>query len=131
MSLSQGLVEHVRACFTGLWIQSHEHEDALTEMARVCREQAWRLATWDIDRGLQAGGEAAAVAGDPLSAVRSVSAMTQPDGVALLVLVNFHRFLSSAEIVQAVSRQITAGKQNRTFVVVLSPVVQIPAELEK
>jgi hypothetical protein len=48
-----------------------------------------------------------------------------------LVLVNFHRFLSSAEIVQAVSRQITAGKQNRTFVVVLSPVVQIPAELEK
>jgi len=28
-------------------------------------------------------------------------------------------------------RQITLGKQNRTFLVVLSPVVQIPTELEK
>lgn len=130
MSLSQGLVEYVRACFTGLWIQSHEHEDALTEIAAVCREQSWQLAVWDIERGLQAGGEAAA-AGDPLAAVQSLTAMSQTDGASLLVLVNFHRFLSSAEIVQAVSRQITAGKQNRTFVVVLSPIVQIPAELEK
>ena len=31
MSLSQRLAEHVRACFTGLWIESHEHEDALAE----------------------------------------------------------------------------------------------------
>jgi hypothetical protein len=29
------------------------------------------------------------------------------------------------------ARQITAGKQNRTFAVILSPVVQIPVELEK
>jgi len=47
------------------------------------------------------------------------------------VLVNFHRFLKSAEVVQAVSRQIVQGKSNRTFVVILSPVVQIPTELEK
>lgn len=47
------------------------------------------------------------------------------------MLSNFHRFLSSAEIVQAVARQITGGKQNRTFIVVLAPVVQIPIELEK
>jgi hypothetical protein len=29
------------------------------------------------------------------------------------------------------AHQITAGKQNRTFVVILSPIVQIPHELEK
>jgi hypothetical protein len=39
--------------------------------------------------------------------------------------------LQSAEVVQALVRQIVQGKQNRTFVLVLSPVVQIPAELEK
>ncbi len=49
----------------------------------------------------------------------------------MLVLVNFHRFLQSAEIVQALARQLAAGKQNRTFVLILSPVVQIPTELEK
>ena len=29
MSLSERLAENVRACFAGIWIQSHEHEDAL------------------------------------------------------------------------------------------------------
>ena len=49
----------------------------------------------------------------------------------MLVLDNFHRFLNSAEVVQALVRQIASGKQNRTFLLVLSPVVQIPVELEK
>jgi hypothetical protein len=43
---------------------------------------------------------------------------------------NFHRFLQSAEIVQALSRQIITGKQNRTIIVVLAPLVAIPIELE-
>jgi len=46
-------------------------------------------------------------------------------------LTNFHRFLNSPEIVQALAKQISTGKQNRTFIVVLSAVVQIPTELEK
>ena len=53
------------------------------------------------------------------------------DSSAVLVLVNFHRFLQSAEIVQALAKQLASGKQNRTFVVILSPVVQVPTELEK
>ena len=47
------------------------------------------------------------------------------------MLQNFHRFLQSAEIVQALAQQIISEKQNRTFVVILSPVVQIPVELER
>src|SRR4029079_6096371 len=53
------------------------------------------------------------------------------DGTSILVLVNFHRFLNSVEVVQALDSQIHAGKQARTFVVILAPVVQIPVELEK
>ena len=33
MQLSNRLSEYARACFTGIWIQSHEHQDALTEIA--------------------------------------------------------------------------------------------------
>ena len=47
------------------------------------------------------------------------------------MLQNFHRFLGSPEIVQALARQIMQGKQNPTFIVILSPVVDIPTELEK
>jgi len=133
MSLSKRLGEYVRACFTGLWIQSHEHDDALAELAELCRQEDWRLAVWDIDRGLQVTGAPAEPAGgqDPLSAIRALNALATSDGTAILVLTNFHRFLNSAEIVQALVRQITTGKQNRTFVVVLAPVVQIPTELER
>ncbi len=49
----------------------------------------------------------------------------------MLVLVNFYRFLIRSEIVQAMARQVVASEQNRTFLVVLAPLVQIPVELEK
>ncbi|HEY5312923.1 MAG TPA: hypothetical protein VIK18_10410, partial [Pirellulales bacterium] len=112
MSLSMRLAEHVRACFSGIWIQSWEHEDALAEIARLCRQEAWRLAVWNIDRGLstmagQADSQPAAAGADPLAAIRAVSAMATQGTPALLVLVNFHRFLSSAEIVQTLASQIS------------------------
>jgi len=133
LNLRNRLTEYVRACFTGLWIESHEHADALTEIAQLCRDEQWQLATWDIETGLNVPGQADSDASgsDPLAAIRSVNALATPEGTAILVLQNFHRFTQSAEVVQALSRQIIAGKQNRTILVVLSPVVQIPTELEK
>ncbi|HWA97697.1 MAG TPA: AAA family ATPase, partial [Pirellulales bacterium] len=132
MSLCQQLREYIAACFTGLWLQSFEHEDALREIAQLCRTENWRLATWSIDEGLSVPGQASdSSAADPLAAVRSLRALASDTGTAILVLVNFHRFMNSAEIVQALSTQITAGKRHRTFVVILSPVVNIPVELEK
>ena len=134
MILTKALSEYIRACFTGLWIESHEHEDALAEIAKLCREEAWDLVTWDIAQGLQIAGHAEAVdtnGSDPLAAIRSINSFSSAEGTALLVLVNFHRFLQSAEVVQNLARQIQQGKQNRTFIVILSPVVQIPTELEK
>ncbi len=134
MTLAERLSEYVRACFTGIWIESHEHSDALVEIAQLCRNEDWRLLSWDIDGGLQHGGPAEnsdASAADPLAAIRMLANVATPDGTTILVLQNFHRFLQSAEIVQALARQILAGKQNRTFVVILSPVVNLPTELEK
>lgn len=131
MTLSHRLAEYIAAAFTGIWIESHEHHDALVEIARLCKDRKWNLATWDVDRGLNTGGQAVAGANDPLAAIRSLPAMSTKDGTALLVLPNFHRFLQSTEIVQALARQIQEGKNNRTFIVILSPVVQIPIELEK
>jgi len=133
MPLAQSLSEYIRDCFTGIWIESREHQDALSEIAGLCRREQWRLVTWDIDRGLDVGGhEPTNTAGqDPLSAIRALSSLASADGTAILILQNFHRFRQSAEILQALARQIVSGKQHRTFVVVLAPLVQIPLELEK
>lgn len=104
------------------------------ELGRICQEQSWRFAVWNIESGLTFPVERVSngpVAGDPLSAVRAAATLINPDGASILVLQNFHRFLQSAEIVQAMIRQMHDGKQNRVILVVLSPVVQLPVEFEK
>ena len=91
------------------------------------------MASWEIERGLQVPGrdEAEATSNDPLAAIRAINALATPNSSALLVLQNFHKFLNSPEIIQAVARQVIAGRQNRTFLIVFSPVVSLPVELEK
>src|SRR6516225_9953616 len=136
MTLFERLSELVRACFSGLWVQSFEHDDAIVEIARLCRTQSWSLATWDIDRALSIAGQdeassTAISAPDPLAAIKALTAMATQDGTALLVLRNFHRFVGSVEVMQALDSAISAGKQNRTIIVVLSPVTHIPTELER
>lgn len=135
MTLAQQLHEYIAACFTGIWIESHEHVDGLAEIARLCRDNRWQLAVWDLETGLSGADHAelstAGGAHDPLTAIRTLAAIASPEGTTLLVLQNFHRFLQSAEIVQALLRQVIAGKQQRNFVVILAPIVEIPLELEK
>lgn len=133
MTLRNRLSELVQACFSGIWIESHEHQDAIADIAELCRNEDWRLAIWDIDQGLRGSGDAAEIreASDPLAAIRTLSSMATPSCTSILVLQNFHRFLGSPEIIQATCRAVTEGKANRTFVVVLAPLVQLPPELEK
>ncbi|WP_339749676.1 AAA family ATPase [uncultured Rubinisphaera sp.] len=132
MTFTDRLNEYVRACFTAIWIESHEHQDALMAIAQLCRAENWQLALWDIEQGLRIPGrEADAGGNDPLAAIRAVNSLATLDGTTILVLQNYHRFLQSAEIVQALAQQVVTGKQNRTIVVVLSPIVQLPVELEK
>jgi hypothetical protein len=57
MPISDRLSEYIAACFSGLWVQSHEHDDALLEIAELCRQQNWKLATGDIDQGLNIPGQ--------------------------------------------------------------------------
>ena len=136
MTLAERLRDLVRAAFSGLYVHSHEHYDAVAEIAALCRREGWTLATWDVDRGLALAGPSAETppavqAADPLAALRALPALATPEGTAILVLANFHRFLGSAEVVQALDTQLAAGKLARTVVVILSPVVQIPVELDK
>lgn len=131
MTLQERLGELIAACFTGIWIESYEHQEAIVEIAELCRNEDWQLVTWDVDRGLSATGDSSSAnGGDPLAAIRSLAPLSG-DQTTLLVMKNLHRFIGSTEIMQALQEQLIAGKQNRTIVVALSPVVSIPPELEK
>jgi hypothetical protein len=136
MTLTEQLSEYVNAAFSGLWIQSAEPDEAEREITQHAQQQGWRLAVWDVANGLRLPGSNGQPtsdngAGDPLAALRALPALADSNGTALLLLHQFHRFLGNPEILQTTFTQLVAGKQQRTFLVVLSPVVSIPVELEK
>jgi hypothetical protein len=131
MSLSQQLSELVRACFTCVWIESHEHFDARAEISALCRSEGWECAYWSIAGGLEVGGVQVSEGGsDPLAAIGAAGSLGG-DRAAVLVLENFHRFLNNPEVLGAISKHSIEGKQTRVVLVVLSPVVSVPVELEK
>ena len=132
MPLSNQLADYVRACFSGVWIESNEHQDAILEVAQLCHREGWEFVAWNLEEGLKTNSDQATLSvTDPLAAVRSASENSDPDVVRLIVMENMHRFLGSAEIVQAISHQLHLGKQNRTTLIILAPLTQLPCELEK
>jgi hypothetical protein len=136
MTLADQLTDYVHAAFTGLWVQTHEPDEAEREIVQHARQQRWNVAVWDVASGLRLPAapdtfRGDAGPGDPLAALRALPTLADQDGTALLLLHNFHRFLNNPEVVQAAFTQLIAGKQQRAFLVVLAPVVQVPVELEK
>ncbi len=136
MKLSDQLTDFVNAAFTGIWIQTSEPDEAEKEILQHARQKKWKIAVWDVAGGvrlpgIQTNSQTESGAGDPLAALRALPALSDDKGTALLLLHNFHRFLSNPEVMQTAFRQLVSGKQQRTFIVVLAPVVNIPVELEK
>lgn len=135
MTLSEQLLDYVNAAFAGIWIQTAEPDEAEREIIALASQQkTWKVAVWDSAAGLRLPGQEDTrpeTGNDPLAVLRALPALAEPGGTALLLLHNFHRFLNNPEIVQTVFGQLVAGKQQGTFIVVLSPIVQIPVELAK
>ena len=132
-TLGLRMSELVRACFTGVWIKSYEPDDAIAELLQLCRDENWSLMTWDVAQGLKASGDASTASElvDPIGAVKALSAITNGDTPTILVLRSYHRFIGSGEVVAEVAKAIMQGKIHRKFIVILSPVVQLPPELER
>lgn len=134
MKLTQQLTDYINAAFTGLWITTHEPDEAEREIVQHAKERQWRVAVWDVAGGVRLPGSTTttdAGAGDPLAALRALPTLADANGTTLLLLHNFHRFLANPEVIQTTFTQLITGKQQRTFLVVLAPLVQIPVELEK
>src|SRR5687767_1017368 len=120
MTLSERFQEIVRAGFAGVYVVTHEPDEAIASLAKQASQHSWAFAVWDIDAGLQCAGRPA-TAIDPLSAVRAAGAMAKPEQTAVLILRNFHRFLQGVDVVQAVERQLARGKAEGVVLVALAP----------
>jgi hypothetical protein len=132
MSLASEIWELVRAGFSGIWVETHEPSEAILEMSSLGREHGLQIVAWNLDAGMRtiAGDAVANEATDPLSAVRALGAIPG-DQSTLLLLENFHRFIDSVEVCQAMLTQLMLGKQQGRHMIVLAPVVKLPVELDR
>jgi len=96
MTLTEQLTDYVHAAFTGVWVLTHEADEAERDILRHAHQQKWKAAVWDVASGLRLPGSDAPAAdgtADPLAALRALPALAEPGGTAILLLHNFHKFV--------------------------------------
>jgi hypothetical protein len=76
-TLASRLNELNSACFTSIWIQTHEPHEAAREITDLCRRENWRLGIWNCESGVQFPVEQIAIPGvtgtqDPLAVIRAM-----------------------------------------------------------
>ena len=128
-SLPQKIKELVCAGFSGIWVDTQEVADAVETIRRAAAEKQWGCECWDLDCQLYVHGQKAP---GPVQALRWLDSAegrsTQPQ---LLVLVNFHKYISNPEVMQVLANRVHAGKKIGQHILVVSPVLQMVPEIEK
>ena len=125
-------LNHVRAGFPALWMQTQEPLRTISELGKGAKELGYKVFSWDCQAGLretQNGFQKDMP--DPLEAVKFLTTINQK---SVLFLQNFHRFLrgdAAIDIIQAIYNLIEPYKASGKCLVVLAPSVEIPIELNK
>ncbi len=122
---------YIRARYPVLWIVTPEEERALAELDRLAVELRRRLLLWSITAGQTnpaLPGSMERSRRDPLQMLQGVLDDQEP---ALYVLRDFHPFLKDAGVVRKLREVAFALQQSPKTLILLSPVLQIPPELEK
>ena len=126
------LKELIDAAFSGILLQTLQPDAAEEEIRSLAAQEDWDLLAWDLERGTRhASIPANTHAGDPLAAIRALPSLGKPGGTTLLVMHHLHRFWQSADIQQALLLALAHGKGTRHFILALSPVANLPIELER
>lgn len=116
-----------RAGYPLIYVVTKEEQRAiaLIESAAVLAKKA--VLRWSSSLGFL-GQTAADAVHDPAEAIESVAEIEEP---ALLVLLDLHPYLTDPRVVRRLRDRLPELVQRRQSVVIVSPVLALPPELEK
>jgi hypothetical protein len=122
----------VRARYPLIYLVTWEEQRLDAILQELAQSHGKALFSWSITRGLRRVG-AGRGAGDedakgPIEALAAIEKLSEP---ALVILKDFHPFLSDPTVVRAMRELAQSLKSTYNTVIVLSPILQIPPELEK
>jgi ATP-dependent 26S proteasome regulatory subunit len=121
----------VRARYPLLWLVSHEEQRLEAVLAGLATAHGKALYTWSATRGLRRESAPRAAMTDARAPAEVLAAIERLSDPAIVVLKDFHPWLGDPAIVRAVRELAHALKSTFTTVVLVSPVLAIPPELEK
>jgi len=122
----------IRARYPLVYLVSWEEARLDAILEELASEHGKSLVTWSVTRGLRrtGGARGAPVDGgkDPVEMLGQIERLPDP---SLVVLKDFHPFLGDPTVVRALRELAQGLKSSFTTVVLLSPTLSIPPELEK
>ena len=123
----------IRARYSLIYLVSWEEQRLDVILEDLARSHGKTLCSWSITGGLRKmvgsrWGAATDGTKDPGDALRAILALPDP---SLVVLKDFHPFLNDPVVVRSLRDLAHQLKTTYTTVILLSPVLNIPVELEK
>jgi len=122
----------VRARYPLLYLVSFEEARLVSLLQDLARAHGKDFYSWSVTRGLrrESGPHPAAQESGraPLEVLAAAEKLSEP---SLVVLKDFHPFLSDASVVRALRELAQGLKSTYTTVILLGPTLVIPPELEK
>ncbi|MGZ6123869.1 MAG: AAA family ATPase, partial [Myxococcales bacterium] len=123
----------IRARYPLIYLVSWEEQRLDAILQDVAQNHGKALLQWSVTRGLRrvSGVRSMSISEqsrDPVEALAATAKLTEP---SLVVLKDFHPFLDSAPVIRALRELAQDLKSTYTTVILLSPALTIPVELEK
>lgn len=122
----------IRARYPLIYLVSWEEQRLDAILMDVAQNHGKALLTWSVTRGLRRLGPRTVTVNetsrDPMEALSAIGKLSEP---SLVVLKDFHPYLDNAAVVRSLRELSQELKSTYTTVILLSPTLTIPVELEK
>ncbi|MFY9268997.1 MAG: AAA family ATPase [Candidatus Manganitrophaceae bacterium] len=120
---------YLRAGYPALYVRTVEPDRAFETLSKEVLIVSGKPVCWDVLSGIrEINGQQMVANPDPLSALKW---LTETFENTILFLWNFHKFLNSIEVIQAICNGMNEWKSRGKTLIVLAPQIQIPVELDR
>jgi ATP-dependent 26S proteasome regulatory subunit len=127
--VDQELETLIRARYPIIYIVSWEEKRVEDALRQITRERGKKMLVWTVTQGLVASPTGRDEhTREPLAALDAVMASTEP---AVFVFKDFHAYITDTTVTRRLRDLTTALKTSYKTLVILSPLLKLPPELEK
>lgn len=118
----------IRARYPIIYIVSWEEQRVMDALKVIADERGKRIYNWSITQGMGVNGGVDDTTRDPISALDYV---LKSRDQAIFALKDFHPFINDNSIIRKLRDLTNALKTSYKTLIIISPMLKLPAELEK